>query len=1156
MSGKAHVNPFPGPQPYRCADQDRFLGREQLTRKLVNRILAHPCVTLFGPSGAGKSSLMQAGVIPVLMEAHGFRTVRVDAWLREESPLERLAQAMFTELDLGARPGGMGPREALDEALRLAEQRSERPILIYLDQLEQLLLPGRSPVETGGLLEGLEALARMPIRGLQVVLSLREDYLGRFRDRARALRFVLDQGFRLGPLTVGEMARLACRVAATGTPAQHWREEEMRALMLQVRTAGQSESDEAEVQAAFAQIVCRALWEERVAGRGPGGTVEAEPILHRYLDATLDALGPLRGAALTLLEEHLVAADGSRTLLMESQAEAALPPGAAAKVLASLEGAAVLHAEQHQGSRYFELGHDWLARKVLELKQERLRLEEEHCKARRVRAIRRKLLVTASLTGVVVAVLIFLLLLAVNARHEALNQSLLTGAREMLERGQPAMAEKLLLEVSEPEKVPEWDPLALEALDANHLQVTLPGRGLPLNRASLSPDGERIVTASSDGTARVWRASGLGEPARLEGHEDEVRTASFSPDGERIVTASADGTARVWRVSDGQELLAPLQHEDDVRSAAFSPDGERLLTVSTDGTAREWRAADGAPLRVWKVSRDGHMTVGHPDGSGDSHVPQGNGKPLSSAALSPDGESIVTTSWDKTPRVWRAGDGKPLFVLKGHTGPVQSVTFSQDGRFLVTASSDGTVRIWRAGDGMQVLMLKGHEGPVQSAAFSWDGALIVTASMDGTARVWRLVDGKELLVLKGHEGPVQSATFSRDGALIVTASWDGTARVWRARSLEMGQPLLLRGHGGPVQIAGFSHDRLVTFTRDEPVRVWRSGGQMEPLLLTGLGEQLSSVAVSADGERIATTSWDGLLRVGRADGSGVLLEKELEHKRPVSAVAFSPDGESIATASRDKTARVWRVSDGERVGLLEGHLGAVQSVAFSPDGKSIVTASRDKTARVWRTGDGMLLHELEGHESAVQSAAFSRDGRYIVTASADGTARVWRAEDGRELSVLKDHVGAVQSATFSPDGELIVTASSDGTARVWRAADGKMLLVLKGHLGPVQSAVFSPDGQSVITGSWDKTARVWLLPATRLETAQLKETLENDNQDCLSVSQRRAYLKERKSQARTRHARCERARERMISERWMNWSGSRATATTGGPLPDSMTPHR
>ena len=376
MSDDALSNPFPGPQPYRAADRSRFFGREHTARKLLNRILAHPCVTLFGPSGSGKSSLMQASVIPLLQERHHFRVVRVDGWLASEAPLERLARDMFVGLELGRPPEGLHPRELLDEALRLAERRSERPILIYLDQLEQPLLPGRPPEQLCELLEGLEALARAPVRGLQLVLALREDYLGRFRDRARCNRALQDPGFRLGLLKVDEMARVACRLAATGAPPQKWDLEELKSLMLQVRVPGQSATDDAEVQAAFAQIVCRTIWKERKAGGAMAGPVEAEPILHRYLDTTLESLGPLRSAALGLLEKSLVTRDGSRTLITQRQAEEALSVQAAATVLDRLEKAAVLHSEEHEGGRYFELGHDWLAAKVLELKRERRREEE------------------------------------------------------------------------------------------------------------------------------------------------------------------------------------------------------------------------------------------------------------------------------------------------------------------------------------------------------------------------------------------------------------------------------------------------------------------------------------------------------------------------------------------------------------------------------------------------------------------------------------------------------------------------------------------------------------------------------------------------------------------------------------------------------------
>lgn len=384
-----HRNPFPGPQPYRAGDRGRFFGREALTRKMVHQILAHPATTLFGPSGAGKSSLMQAGVIPSLEEEHDFRLVRVDGWPPGEAPLEWLLRAIFSDLELGAPGEAASPLDVLDEAMAMAARRSDRPVLIYLDQIEQLLFPGRAGAEIAALIQGVDRLSRSRRQGLHLVLSLREDYLGRFRDRARGRRELLAHGFRLSPLTVEEMVKAVCRAAGEGEPAQAWDEAQTRALMLEVRAPGQSASDEAEVQAAFGQIVCRALWEERSESGGRvAGAVEAEAILQRYLEATVGGLGDLEEAARVLLQEHLIDAEGNRTLLTEKQARLALPGKVAEEVLLRLERAAILHAEEHQGSRYFELGHDWLARRVLE--QRNARQAEEAKARRRARKARRR----------------------------------------------------------------------------------------------------------------------------------------------------------------------------------------------------------------------------------------------------------------------------------------------------------------------------------------------------------------------------------------------------------------------------------------------------------------------------------------------------------------------------------------------------------------------------------------------------------------------------------------------------------------------------------------------------------------------------------------------------------------------------------------------
>jgi WD40 repeat protein len=1130
MSGDAPSNPFPGPQPYRAADRAYFFGRKELSRKLLNRILADPCVTLFGPSGSGKSSLMQASVIPLLMEQHGFRVVLVDGWLAGEVPLERLGRAMFVQLELGEPPEGLDPRELLDAALRLAERRSERPILIFLDQLEQPLLPDRPLDQLHELLEGLEMLALAPLRGLQLVLALREDYLGRFRDQVRGNRALQDPGFRLGPLTVKEMAQVACRMLCTEALPQKWSFEELRALMLQVRTAGQSATDEAEVQAAFAQIICRTLWEEQRTRDGRAGPVEAEPILQRYLDATLDSLGPLRSAALKLLEEHLVARDGSRTLLTQREADDALPAGAAAQVLDRLERAAILHAEQHQGGRYFELGHDWLAKKVIELKRERLQ-EEEQARKRQEEALRlqkelaarHKLAILTIAATAVALLLLGLFLWGRKNEEKAFNSSLMAGAREQIQRGQPALAAKLLAEVSHPKNVEKWEELALESLDSNFLEVKLQGpRGESFNAASFSPDGKHIVTASDDGTAKVWRTD--GEPLLLVGHTGPVTSAEFSQDGGLIVTASQDGTARVWVAEDGAPRRV-FPHKGPVRSAGFSPDGHLILTVS-DGGARVWRTDDSE--------------------SPFDELSHGSGKRINFAAFSPDPkiQRIITTSWDRTARVWEA-DGSGHFshwreFPTGHDGSVTDAAFSPDGQRIITASRDGRARVWRTKGSEPSFELDqelgGHTGPVTSAEFSRDGQLIVTTSGDGTARVWRAGDSGPILMrkeLKGHTGPVSSAAFSPNGRFIVTTSQDRSARVWNADITD--QPLVM-DHKESVTDADFSPDGqlIVTTAQDNVAQVWQADGSLQPIPLKGHTASLTSVAFSPDGRFIITTSWDRTARVWELQsGKWEKVSPSLEHQTPVTSAAFSRDGRFIVTAAQDGVARVWQADGPAQPLLLKGHTASLTSVAFSPDDRLIITASRDGTAKVWRADGSGEPRPLEGHTGPVTSAAFSPDGRFIVTTSQDGIARVW-GTDGSEKAFGEPlrsfhHDGPIQSAAFSSDGRLLVTASWDATALVWLNDDSGRHRVLKGHEGLVRSAAFSADGRRIVTASWDGTARIWLVPDLETPLPQIRKLLEEQDKDCLPPSMLQTYFEEEAKEARRLYEQCKREHHRVPS---------------------------
>ncbi len=574
------------------------------------------------------------------------------------------------------------------------------------------------------------------------------------------------------------------------------------------------------------------------------------------------------------------------------------------------------------------------------------------------------------------------------------------------------------------------------------------GHSTAVKSAAYSPDGTRVVTASWDGTARIWDAATGKEIRRLEGHSEMVRSAAFSPDGTRVVTAGVDGTARIWDAGTGKEIRRLGGHSASLWSAAFSPDGTSVVTGSEDGTARIWDAATGKEIR----RLEGHLNS------------------VLSAGFSPDGTRVVTTGVDGTTRIWKAATGKEIMLLAGGLGGGRSAAFSPDGQTIVTAKVEAV--IWDAATGKEIMRLTGHSASAWTAAFSTDGMSVVTASLDRTARIWDVATGKETRRLEGHSSSVLSAAFSPDGTSVVTASQDGTARIWEAATGKEVRRLERRSNS--VLSAAFSPDgkAIVTACGDHAARIWDAATGKGVMRLEGHSSSVLSAAFSPDGKAIVTTSNDYTARIWDA-ATGKEVRRLEGDPNWFESAAFSPDGETIVTAGADGTARIWDAETGKEVRRLEGHWDWVNSAAFSPDGKAIVTTSNDHTARIWDAGTGKEVKRLEGHSGAVWSAAFSPDGTRVVSASQDGTARIWDAGTGKEVRRLEGHSEYVFSAAFFPDGTRVVTASEDGTARIWDAETGKEVRRLEGHTHWVTSAALSTDGKAIITVGRDGTTRIW-----------------------------------------------------------------------------------
>jgi WD40 repeat protein len=569
-----------------------------------------------------------------------------------------------------------------------------------------------------------------------------------------------------------------------------------------------------------------------------------------------------------------------------------------------------------------------------------------------------------------------------------------------------------------------------------------------------SSDGGRLVTGSSDNTARIWSAEGTALH-ELTGHTSLVRVVTWSPNGARVATGSDDNTARIWS-ADGTALHELTGHTGEVNAVAWSPDGGRLVTAaSSDNTARIW-SADGTAL---------HELTGH---TGE----------VNAVAWSPDGTRLATASRDNTVRIWSA-DGTALHELTLHTGTLNAVAWSPDGTRLATAHSDKTARIWSA-DGTALHELSGHTGAVLAVAWSRDSTRLATAAYDNTARIWS-ADGIARRELTGHTSAVLAVAWSPDGTRLATASGSlafntGSARIWSADGTVLHE---LTGHTSMVNAVSWSPDgtRLATASGDDTARIWCADGTAVHAL-PGHTSMVRALAWSHDGTHLATASHDNTARMWSADGTAV---HELTHTRTVNAVAWSPAGTRLATGSDDNTARIWSLN-GTALHELTGHTSGVKVLAWSPDGTRLATASsdfvsEDGSVRIW-SADGTALHELTGHTNMVRIMAWSPDGAQLATADEDTTARIWSA-NGIALHELTGHTSRLNAAAWSPDGTRLATASSDNTARIW-SADGTALHELTGHTSLVTAVAWSPDGTQVATASSDNTARIWSADGTAL----------------------------------------------------------------------------
>ena len=340
------------------------------------------------------------------------------------------------------------------------------------------------------------------------------------------------------------------------------------------------------------------------------------------------------------------------------------------------------------------------------------------------------------------------------------------------------------------------------------LMKTKPLPALPI-ALSFSPDGARLLIVLLDNTARLLDPATGAQviealPHRLEGGVNLAFLPVFDPSGKKLITQPKEKELQIWDLATGKPIGGRMVHTNLLGRAQFSADGTRLLTCDTnDFGYLGWDTGTGEPApfpvsgpdafstfyfsqqanvaliggRIWKWTGDpSAFGVPATASSGPRLQTAPIGEPLLDrwqvmwATFSPNGDRLLTTSRDRTARIWDTATGKPLSPPLPHDQVVCRGEFSPDGRRVATVSDDDLARVWDADTGQPLTPPINHAASADVSAFSGSGRYFLTVHPEFLACVWDLHQERSPPVLLKPLSGAPADVASRGGVMVAKAA--------------------------------------------------------------------------------------------------------------------------------------------------------------------------------------------------------------------------------------------------------------------------------------------------------------------------------------------------------------------------------------------------
>jgi WD40 repeat protein len=574
-----------------------------------------------------------------------------------------------------------------------------------------------------------------------------------------------------------------------------------------------------------------------------------------------------------------------------------------------------------------------------------------------------------------------------------------------------------------------------------------------------------LAVAGTSGEISLMRARDLVKKSTLKGHVDWVRSVNAHPTFPHLISASDDGTLRVWDLTVGTEIARMQGHRGRIVGSTVGQGGKSILSIGEDGSLKEWDYGSWSVQRTLQIQKE----------------------PLISIAASHDGSLIVLAGETNQIRILDGTTWHEIAMLSGHTEWVTTVAISCDNKRLVSGSLDSSVRLWDLSQFTSIMILPGPAERVWSVAISDDNSQVAAGYNSGVVMQWQIQEkangdpvNDQSRTLRSHRSRVWSVLFMPSDQQLVSCGEGQAIRLWDMQSgecistSEASESQMCSVDATDISSGSAWKTLIATGGEDHQVRLWHwsNRGLERDEILKGHEGRVWSVLTAGD-RKLYTASEDGTVREWSEQHGSWNSRIVIDTYRQIYNMEWISKDRGILAVS-DESSRVVIVdaNTGIVLSTLLGHDGMVWNACASNSGRNVATASFDGTVGWWDVKSATMQQRFRLDGVPMLGVAVAQGGQQIISADYSGTVAIWDIDDRSLKNSFKAHQAPIWGIAISPSGEVLATGAADGTIALWKLPEASLIQKLHGHEQWLGRVRFHND-QTLLSVSTDGSARMW-----------------------------------------------------------------------------------